>query len=78
MKGYLPDQAVKPVVLMTIADKGLGEGLTTVNEFEYGANLIRSLWEKDLGTDKVHPLISRIASVVIKVLPETFKGCPHL
>jgi len=77
-EGYLPDQAVKPVVLMTIADKGLGEGLTTVNEFEYGANLIRSLWEKDLGTDKVHPLISRIASVVIKVLPETFKGCPHL
>ena len=77
-EGYLPDQAVKPVVLMTIADKGLGESLTAVNEFEYGANLIRSLWEKDLGTDKVHPLISRIASVVIKVLPETFKGCPHL
>ena len=77
-EGYLPDQAVKPVVLMTIADKGLGESLTAANEFEYGANIIRSLWEKDLGTDKVHPLISRIASVVIKVLPETFKGCPHL
>jgi len=75
-EGYLHDQAVKPVILMTIADT---EGLMqSENEFEHGANLIRSLWEEDLGTDKVHPLISRIASVVIKVLPEDFKGCPHL
>ena len=78
-EGYLPDQAVKPVVLMTIADTELVDGLTTTNEFEHGANLIRSLWEKDLGSDKVHPLISRITSVVIQILPEDqMKGCPHL
>ena len=77
-EGYLSDQAVKPVVFITIADRGLENLMQSENEFEHGANLIRNLWEKDLGTDKVHPLISRIASVVIKVLPENFNGCPHL
>ena len=79
-EAYLTDQEVKPVVLMTISDTELIEdGREATNEFEYGAKLIRSLWEKDLGSDKVHPLISRIASVVIQILPENqMKECPHL
>ena len=69
-EGYMPEETPKPVVIMTM--KTLTQ---SAKDFETAADTIRGLWEKDLGTDKVHPLISRIASVLIKVLPEPSPKC---
>ena len=69
-EGYMPEETPKPVVIMTM--KTLTK---SAKDFETAADTIRGLWEKDLGTDKVHPLISRIASVLIKVLPEPSPKC---
>ena len=69
-EGYMPEENPKPVVIMTM--KTLTK---SAKDFETAADTIRELWEKDLGTDKVHPLISRIASVLIKVLPEPTPKC---
>jgi hypothetical protein len=68
-EGFRSEDSIKPMVLMTITDTRSkpGEYLTA---FERAAEVIKSLWQKDLGVDKVHPLISRIASVVINVIPE--------
>ena len=69
-EGYMPEENPKPVMIMTM------KTLTKAgSDFETASNTIRGLWEKDLGSDKVHPLISRIASVLIKVLPESTPKC---
>lgn len=68
-EGYMPSHDLKPVVLMTISGQQ-NDVKEAKSDFEMGAKLITNLWEQQLGTDKVHPLISRIASVVIKVLPD--------
>ena len=70
-EGYMPEETPKPVVVMTM--KTVGQDANS--DFEQAANTIRDLWEKDLGTDKVHPLISRIASVLIKVSPDQNSKC---
>ena len=69
-EGYMPEESPKPVVIMTMKIEK-----TENSDFEQAANTIRNLWEKDLGTDKVHPLISRIASVLIKVTPDQNSKC---
>ena len=78
-EGFLPNEAVKPVLVMTLTDRKLSSDITgsLESDFERSANLIRNLWEENLGTDKVHPLISRIASVAIKILPENDPICPY-
>ena len=47
-------------------------------DFDRAANLMRSLWEKELGYEKLKPVINQIADVVITILPEEFKECPHM
>lgn len=70
-EGYKIEESVKPVILMTIKDDFVEDDKKS--DFEQGGNLIKRNWEKDLGSDKIYPLISRIASVVVKVLPDNQK-----
>ena len=40
------------------------------------SSLIRSLWEPELGVDKVYPLISRISAASVKIITDDVKALP--
>ena len=62
----------KDIVLIALSDSRPEIELkTTHNDFEEIASLIKSLWEPDLGVDKIHPLISRIGSASLKIVPDS-------
>lgn len=56
----------KNVILMSLMTNTAGTKSTRKTD-EHAAQTIKDLWEKDLGVDKVHPLITRIAANVLSV-----------
>ena len=70
-EGFMLEEKLKPIVLMAISDSRPEIELKHIhNDFEEIASLIKSLWEPDLGVDKVHPLISRIGSASLNIVPD--------
>ena len=71
-EGFMGEEKLKPIVLIALSDSRPEIELkTTHNDFEEIASLIKSLWEPDLGVDKIHPLISRIGSASLKIVPDS-------
>ncbi len=76
----LPEDEIKPVVLMTLeVKKEVVDKVGEADGHKQASETIRRRWERDLGIDKVMPLISRIASSVISVKPDTVQRdlCPE-
>ena len=70
-EGFMYDENLKPVVFMTITDnRSEAELKKGMSEFEHVADRINNLWQKDLGEDKVAPLISRISATPLKIIAE--------
>ena len=73
-EGFMFDQKMKPVVLMTMSDFRSESELD--KEQKDISSLIRSLWEPELGVDKVYPLISRISAASVKIITDDVKALP--
>ena len=70
-EGFMYDENLKPVVFMTITDnRSEAELKKGMSEFEHVSDRINNLWQKDLGEDKVAPLISRISATPLKIIAE--------
>ena len=77
-EGFMLDQKMKPIVLMTMSDFRSETELSKEfpSEQKEISSLIRSLWEPALGVDKVYPLISRISAASVKIITDDVKALP--
>ena len=73
-EGFMFDQKMKPIVLMTMSDFRSETELS--KEQKEISSLIRSLWEPELGVDKVYPLISRISAASVKIIKDDVNALP--
>ena len=73
-EGFMSDQELKPLVLMTITDFRSEKELEKFPKEQVKiSTLIKSLWEPELGVDRVYALISRISAAVTKIFTENVK-----
>ena len=77
-EGFMSDQELKPIVLMTMSDfRSESELEKFPKEQTKISSLIRSLWEPELGLDRVYALISRISAAAVKIFTENVKSSEY-
>ena len=77
-EGFMSDQELKPIVLMTMSDFRSEKELEKFpKEQTKISSLIRSLWEPELGLDRVYALISRISAAAVKIFTENVKSSEY-